>query len=87
MSRVVFQPDAREAYLALRKDPTRESLLEAVRHTIDLLGSDPGERRFTTGLWGVRIRDRTEDWIVLWEEHTDDKELVVVRYLGPDSFT
>lgn len=66
--------------------------LTRARRIFDLLADDPHdaavrEHRFHEGLWGVRLRDRYENWIILWQEGAIAGDDVVVRYLGPDTLT
>jgi hypothetical protein len=53
--------------------------------------ADPGRaavrrRSFGDGLWGIPVRDRTDDWLIIWERDPADDDLVVIRYLGADPF-
>lgn len=82
-------------------------LLGAIEDAIEALGDDPGSREsrrraFAGGTFGIPVRDRDEDWLIVWElEPRAEKELeakaededeaaaedvVVVRYIGPDPF-
>ena len=40
----------------------------------------PGRRSFGDGLWGIPVRDRSDDWLVIWEHDSEDSDLIVVRY-------
>jgi hypothetical protein len=67
------------------------AMLDAIEDAADLLEADPTDasarrRSFGDGLWGIPVRDRTDDWLVIWEHDSDDSELIVVRYLGTDPF-
>ncbi|HXP18214.1 MAG TPA: hypothetical protein VN840_01085 [Streptosporangiaceae bacterium] len=51
----------------------------------------PAVRRFAggsfgDGLWGIPVRDHSEDWLIVWERDREEDDLVVVRYLGTDPF-
>ena len=82
-------------------------LLGAIEDAIEALGDDPGSREsrkraFAGGTFGIPVRDRDEDWLIVWEpEPGAEKELeakaededeaaaedvVVIRYIGPDPF-
>jgi hypothetical protein len=39
---------------------------------------------FTGGLWGIPVRDRADDWLIIWEH--DEAGAIRVRYLGADPF-
>jgi len=58
---------------------------------LDILEADPGgaqarRRSFGGGLWGITVRDRSDDWLIIWEYDQEDLELIRVRYLGADPF-
>ena len=40
--------------------------------------------QLTGGLWGIPVRDRADDWLIIWEH--DGTEIIRVRYLGADPF-
>lgn len=43
-------------------------------------------RSFGDGLWGIPVRDRTDDWLIVWERDAADADLIIIRYLGADPF-
>jgi hypothetical protein len=64
------------------------TLLDAIDDAVDILEGDPGSaearrRSFGDGRWGIPIRTRTDDWLLIWEL---DDAVPVVRYLGDDPF-
>ena len=66
-------------------------MLDAIDDAVDLLESDPADasarrRSFGDGLWGIPVRDRSDDWLIIWEHDAEDSDLIVVRYLGADPF-
>jgi hypothetical protein len=66
-------------------------LLDAIDDAIDALENDPGDaavrrRCFGDGLWGIPVRDRTEDWLIIWERDPAADNLIANRYLGTDPF-
>jgi len=79
-------------------------LLGAIEDAIEALGDDPGSREsrkraFAGGTFGIPVRDRDEDWLIVWEpepraleakaEDEDEaaaEDVVVIRYIGPDPF-
>lgn len=90
MATVEFDPQPMQAYTSLDKAGAA-ALLNAVDDAIDALEADPGaaavrRRSFRDGLWGVPVRDRTEDWLIIWEYDPDGDDLIVIRYLGADPF-
>jgi len=38
-----------------------------------------GQRR-----WGITVRDRTDDRLIIWEHDLSKEDLIHVRYLGSD---
>jgi hypothetical protein len=59
---------------------------------LDLLEADPGAPRLAAGpkgwpggipLWGNPVRDREDDWLIVWDWDGEQEDLIVVRYLGP----
>jgi hypothetical protein len=63
-------------------------LLDAIDTAVTALSHDPGapssrQRSFTDGLWGIRVRTRDDDWLIVWEH---DHDVIAVRYIGPDPF-
>lgn len=90
MASLKLTPEAGRAYDALDA-ASRAALLDAVDDALDLLEADPGDKRcreraFGDGLWGITVRDRTDDWLVVWEHDSEQDDLIRVRYLGPDPF-
>lgn len=90
MSRVEFDDQPRNLYAALEKAGSIE-LLDAIDDAVDLLESDPGSaaarhKSYTAGVWGIPVRTRTDDWLVIWEHDHDDPGIVVVRFIGQDPF-
>jgi hypothetical protein len=87
---VEFDPQPLQAYTGLEKT-SAQTLLDAIDDAIDALEADPGaatvrRRSFGDGLWGIPVRDRTEDWLIIWEHDPDADDLIVIRYLGTDPF-
>jgi hypothetical protein len=73
----------------LRTDPLRKELRAAVETALAALEDDPGQdavrrHRFVSNpaVWGIPVRTRDDDWLILWEP-ADDPGVVVVRYIGP----
>ncbi len=90
MARAEFDSQPLQAYAALEKAGAAR-LLDAIDDAIDELEADPRSARarrrsFGDGLWGIPVRDRTEDWLIVWERDPEADDLVVVRYLGTDPF-
>jgi len=90
MARIEFDPQPLQAYAALEKTGSLQ-LLDAIDDAIDGLETDPGSaavrrRSFGAGLWGIPVRDRTDDWLIVWEGDPADDDLIVIRYLGVDPF-
>jgi hypothetical protein len=88
MAEVRLSPPAIQAYEDLEKAGAGV-LLNAIDDAIDILEADPRDSRarrrsFTGGLWGIPVRDRSDDWLIIWEQ--DDAGTVRVRYLGADPF-
>lgn len=85
--RFAFEPTAREAYLALRKDP--ESVLYlAVKEVLSELLESPGSRRlrqlrYRPDTWAVPARCGDVRWLVLWRPSDRDPDLIEVHYVGP----
>jgi hypothetical protein len=78
------------AYSALEKGRA-ETLLDAIDDALDILETDPGSalvrrRSFGDGLWGIPVRDRTDDWLIIWEHDPSATNLIVIHYLGTDPF-
>jgi hypothetical protein len=90
MTAVEFDPQPLHAYAALEKAGAAQ-LLDAIDDAIDALEDDPGSaavrrRSFGSGLWGILVRDRTDDWLIIWERDPAASDLIVIRYLGADPF-
>jgi len=88
MAEVKLSQPAIQAYAQLEKSGA-EQMLDAIDDALDVLEADPGDARarrrsFTGGKWGIPARDRTDDWLIVWEQ--DDQGIVRVRYLGEDPF-
>ncbi|MBO0831901.1 MAG: hypothetical protein J2P28_04270 [Actinobacteria bacterium] len=63
-------------------------MLDAIDDALDVLEADPGSaqarrRSFGEGRWGIPVRGKADDWLVIWEM---DGVVLVVRYLGEDPF-
>jgi hypothetical protein len=66
-------------------------LLDAIDDGVDKLEADPGSahvrrRSFGDGSVGIPVRDRSEDWLIIWERDPDADDVIVIRYLGTDPF-
>ena len=90
MAEVRFSPAARLAYDGLEKAAALQ-MLEAIDDAVDLLEADPPsaacrKRSFGGGLWGIPVRDRHDDWLIVWEHDRGDSDIVRVRYIGADPF-
>lgn len=68
-------------------------LLDRIDRALDLLEADPGDirvrqRRFAKiGAWGIVIRDRSSDLLIIWEPGPPHPLDVNVNYIGPDPFS
>lgn len=67
-------------------------MLDTIDDAVDLLESSPGDaaarrRSYGDGLWGIPVRDRSDDWLIIWEHDAQDDDLIIVRYLGLDPFS
>lgn len=85
--RFAFEPEARETYLALRKDPSSPLYLALKEVLTDLL-VDPGNRRvrqvrYRPDTWAVRVPVGDARWLVLWRPADRDPDLIEIHYLGP----
>lgn len=90
MARAEFDPQPLQTYAALEQAGSLQ-LLDAIDDAIDALEADPGSavvrrRSFGDGLWGIPVRDRTDDWLIVWERDAADDDLIIIRYLGADPF-
>jgi hypothetical protein len=93
VAELFWEPDARATYDALDDQPVR--LGEAIEHILDQLEDDPGHesvrrrtRRTTKGdvIWKIDIRQRAEDWTLLWIEHPQRAGDVLILYLGRSQY-
>jgi|HubBroStandDraft_4_1064222.scaffolds.fasta_scaffold17661_3 hypothetical protein len=87
MASIEFDEQPALAYELLEKTGDL-TLLDAIDAALDILEDDPGgaearRRSFGDGRWGIPVRTRTDDWLVIWEH---DGDVPVVRYLGADPF-
>jgi hypothetical protein len=87
MPAIEFDEQPRYAYEQL-ESINDLALLDAIDDALDLLEADPGSaqsrrRSFGDGRWGIPVRGKTNDWLVIWEM---DGDVPVVRYLGDDPF-
>jgi hypothetical protein len=87
---VEFDPQPLQAYGTLEKGGALQ-LLDAIDEAIDLLEARPGaaearRRSFGDGLWGIPVRDRTSDWLIIWEHDPAGTDVIIIRYLGTDPF-
>jgi hypothetical protein len=88
-----FSPAAERAYRLLDADPTAGELLDRVDRMLDLLEADPGDvrvrqRRFAKiGAWGIVVRDRHADLLIIWEPSPTRPLDVNVDYIGTDPFS
>jgi hypothetical protein len=67
---------------------TQWGLLDAIDAAITGLAADPGapssrQRSFAGSGFGIMVRTRDDDWLVVWEH---DQDVIAVRYIGPDPF-
>lgn len=63
-------------------------LLDAIDAAITALAQDPRapssrKRSFADAGFGITVRTRDDDWLIVWEH---DQDVIVVRYIGPDPF-
>lgn len=84
---VELDPGA-EAELDRLEKTGRGDLLGRIEDAIDSLADDPGskdsrKRAFRGGAFGITVRDRDDEWLIIWEH---DEDVVAVRYIGPDPF-
>jgi hypothetical protein len=90
MATVEFDPQPLQAYAGLDKAGSA-ALLDAVDDAVDALEADPGaaavrRRSFGGGLWGILVRDRAEDWLIIFEHVPAADDVIVIRYLGAGPF-
>jgi plasmid stabilization system protein ParE len=87
-----FSPDAALTFRALRNDPQCKELLAALRDELTALADNPGsarsrERPFPRiRAWGITVRDRYSDWLILWQHAPDHPETIGILYIGSDPF-
>jgi hypothetical protein len=87
-----FDPEPAEVYRALRKSAAQSDLFDRVRQVCSELNDDHGQahlrrHRFTQPpLWYITVADRTETWVILWEQSPGDPADAIIRYIGPASF-
>ena len=67
-------------------------MLDRIDAAVDVVESTPGDaaprrRSYGDGLWGIPVRDRNDDWLIIWEHDAEDDDLIIVRYLGVDPFS
>ena len=84
--RLKFEPAAADSY----RDVVDEDLLDGLDAVFDELEKDPGQawlrrhRWSDPPLWGLTVRGRREESLVLWSVETfDGEQTVVVHYVGP----
>jgi hypothetical protein len=87
---VEFDLQPWDAYEALERAGSPQ-LLDAIDDALDRLEDDPGsklcrERSFGDVRWGITVRSRTDDLLIIWERDRDREDLIHVRYLGDDPF-
>jgi hypothetical protein len=87
MWELVYEPSADATMTALERDPSGGLLLERVYAAIRALAANPGDERcrrhaYPGGIWGLAVRTRTDDWIVLWRYGPGEHQLTVL-YAGP----
>jgi hypothetical protein len=90
MATVEFDEQPDKAYAALER-AGRVQLLDAIDDAVGDLEADPGDKRcrqrsFRDGRWGITVRDRDDNWVIIWERDQAEDDLIVVRYLGLDPF-
>lgn len=84
---LLFSPEAERRLAALRNDHMSATLYERVNEMIDVIESDPSDRRVRRRryhqppVWGVPVSGSGQDWLILWGE-TDDG--IAILYLGED---
>ena len=81
MARVEFGEQPSAAYAQLEKSGA-SAMLDTIDDAVDLLESTPGgaavrRRSFGDGLWGIPVRDRDDDWLIIWEHDAQDDDLVI----------
>lgn len=77
---------------ALEADPARSGSARAVLDVLRRIAADPGAddvrrlRFHAVGYWGVPVSGNSEDWLILWEPHETESDVILLGYLGPASF-
>jgi hypothetical protein len=66
-------------------------MLDASHHAVDLAAADPSsaaccKRSFGGGLWGIPVRDRHDDWLIVREHDPAGNDIIRVRCIGIDPF-
>jgi hypothetical protein len=84
--RLRFESAAADAYENIVDD----EVLDRLETVFDELEKDPGQAKLRRHrwsdppLWGITVRGKHEDLLVLWAAETYENEtVVVIRYLGP----
>lgn len=77
-----------EAELSRLERAKQWDLLDAIDTAITALSQDPGapssrQRSFAGAGFGITVRTRYDDWLIVWEH---DQDVIAVRYVGPDPF-
>ena len=84
---LLFSPEAERLLAALRTDHSCGVLYERVNEMLDLIESDPTDRRVRRRryrqppVWGVPVSGSGHDWLILWGETANGN---AVFYLGTD---
>jgi len=84
---LLFSPEAERQLAALRADHRRGALYGRVNEMLDLIESDPTDRRVRRRRYrqppvrGVPVSGSGHDWLILWGETADGN---AVLYLGTD---
>ena len=94
VAELFWEEEAGATYDRLREDPSR--LLDAVDEVLDQLEDDPGSDRVRRrqrrtrsrrAIWKVDIRPHSDDWTLLWVEHPERPDDVLILFLGPAGYT
>jgi hypothetical protein len=88
MAELLFHINADDVLRSMEADRSAAEALRRIWDGLDALAADPGApevraRSFHRGPWGFTVRDRTTDWLILWEAGPAAGE-VTVLYVGPD---
>lgn len=94
MSGLIFalSAHAQLAELVAREDLPGVRLEAAVQELLDVLETNPGDRRVRTvryirpAVWSARVPTPVSEgqWVILWDYA--DRDTVQVLYVGPDTF-